>query len=304
MKVTVKRVAPIMYKHPRLQAEFEEAFYAHQLTENLIQENKDLRVQEGHLHDDLACANSRIKNLEALVEELNAQIDASESDVKFWKKAASENAEIAASAQHEADDWERSAHEHAKQVTAMQATIDRLEAQIVSMGKKNDGISAELAWFKAKAEEATAELALHEMGHYKRECDEWKVTADELAEKCAKFKDERDEAWREVKRLMSLEDEVEKYRDLAARRKDRADGLIAQNHELEEALAELRQEHAELGEDYDALVQTKRDYGEEIDRLRKVVTDLQTNRFTLEEIFVKILGFTENCERIVPSTDQ
>lgn len=298
MKVTVKRIAPIMYKHPRLQAEFEEAFYHHQLIEDLIQENKDLRVREGHLRDDLACANAQVAHIkaefdkykqdaskaafatgeilmeaerkaqsqEALIDELNAQIDASESNAKFWKKAASENAEIAASAQREADSWERSAHEHGKQVIAMQSTIDRLEAQIVSMGKKNDNISAELAWFRAKAEEAIAELAKHEMGHYKRECEEWKETADELAEKCTCYKQERDMARDEAR--------------------------------------ELRVALDDLTVDYDALVQTKRDYGEEIDRLRKVVTDLQTNRFTLDEIFSKIMVFAESCERIVPSTDQ
>lgn len=263
MKVTVKRVAPIKYKHPRLQAEFEEAFYRNQLIESLIQENKDLRVREGHLQDDFTCANARIAGQKALIDELNDQIGASEADAKFWKKAASENAELAANNLRDAAAWEHSAHEHGKQVIAMQSTIDNLEAQIVAMGKN---ISAELAWFKAKAEEATAELAMHEMGHYKKECEEWKETADELAERCACYKQERDMSRREADELRTALDD--------------------------------------LTVDYDALMQTKRDYGEEIDRLRKVVTDLQTNRFTLDEIFSKIMVFTENYERIVPSTDQ
>lgn len=35
---------------------------------------------------------------------------------------------------------------------------------------------------ETRLEEVTAELLKHEMGHYKRECEEWKQTADELAD--------------------------------------------------------------------------------------------------------------------------
>jgi chromosome segregation ATPase len=61
---------------------------------------------------------------------------------------------------------------------------------------------------------------------------------------------------------------------------------------------ELMEEHNELEADYDALVQTKREYGEEIDRLRKVVTNLQTNRFTTDEFIGMIM------KNFVPSTDK
>ena len=59
---------------------------------------------------------------------------------------------------------------------------------------------------------------------------------------------------------------------------------------------ELMEEHNELETDYDALIQTKREYGEEIDRLRKVVTELQTNRFTMGEIKNMICKYLENHE--------
>lgn len=59
---------------------------------------------------------------------------------------------------------------------------------------------------------------------------------------------------------------------------------------------EMMEEHNELEADYDALVQTKREYGEEIDRLRKVVTELQTNRFTTDEFINMIM------KNFVPST--
>ena len=62
----------------------------------------------------------------------------------------------------------------------------------------------------------------------------------------------------------------------------------------EEATTEL----AELNENYDELVKTKRDYAEEIDRLRKVVIDLQTNRFTTDE-FIGML-----VKNFMPSADK
>jgi chromosome segregation ATPase len=61
---------------------------------------------------------------------------------------------------------------------------------------------------------------------------------------------------------------------------------------------ELMEEHNELEADYDTLVQTKREYGEEIDRLRKVVVELQTNRFTTDE-FIGML-----VKNFMPSADK
>lgn len=61
---------------------------------------------------------------------------------------------------------------------------------------------------------------------------------------------------------------------------------------------EIMEEHNELEADYDALVQTKREYGEEIDRLRKVVTELQTNRFTTDEFIGMIM------KNFMPSADK
>jgi hypothetical protein len=57
------------------------------------------------------------------------------------------------------------------------------------------------------------------------------------------------------------------------------------------------EEHNELEADYDTLVQTKREYAEEIDRLRKVVTNLQSTRFTTDE-FIRMI-----TRELMPSTD-
>lgn len=246
MKVKVKRIVPIMYAHPALQAEFEKLF----------QENKDLRVREGHLKDDIVALQHRIEVLlsansdkDKLIDELNDQIDASESEVEFWKKAAEEDSEIASDALKDAADWEASAHEAASTIAEMQATIDRLEAQIVAMGKKNDSIIGEIAWWKAKAEEATAELVQYDVGKYQREIEEWQMTANTLSDRV---------------------------------------------RELQAEFAELQIEHQELGEDYDALVKTKCDYAEEIGRLRQENKRLR-NQMPLPEYMLRIIEMTREA---------
>ena len=316
MKVTVKRVAPIMYKNPRLQAEFEETFYRNQCIESLIQENKDLRVSEGHLRDDLACAEARIEKLtaelaqvkkdashaafatgeilleaerkahehEALIAELNEQITASETNATFWKKVATENAELAEQNIAQVAAWEHSAHEQGERVREQSETIARLEAQLVAIGKKNDELQREIAYWKGKTEEATAELVKCDIGHYQREIDEWQATANQLAEKCQKFQDERDKAWAALRELQDVESELEYYRDIATRRKERIDKLMDQIIELETELAELT-------EDYNALVQTKREYGEYIDTLRQEIKRLR-NQMSLPEFMRQFIEMT------------
>lgn len=97
---------------------------------------------------------------------------------------------------------------------------------------------------------------------------------------------------------------AEAYAEMEAMFQENKDLRVSEGHlrdDLARAqvlIAELETELAELTADYDALVQTKREYGEEIDRLRKVVTNLQTNRFTYEEVIKMIMN------HVVPSTDQ
>ena len=268
--------------------------------EAMFQENKDLHVSEGHLRDDLACAEARIEKLtaelaqikkdashaafatgeilleaerkaheqEALIAELNDQITATEEDAEFWKKAAAENAELAEQNIAQVAAWERSANE----------------------------LKREVAYWKCKAQEAIAELAKFDVGYYQRAVDEWQTTADQLAEKCQKFQDERDKAWAALRGLQNVESELEYYRDIAAHRKERNDKLMEQIRELETELAELT-------EDYDALVQTKREYGECIDTLRQENKRLR-NQMPLPEFMRQFIEMTrEAVQNEFPDSD-
>jgi chromosome segregation ATPase len=268
---------------PKVQNKYYEQVIAEAYAEmeTMFQENKDLRVSEGHLRSDLACAQAQIEKLTAelaqvkndashaafatgeilleaerkaqqqedLIAELNDQITASEADVKFWKKAAAENAELSEQNIAQVAAWERSAHEQDEQIQEQRKTIARIEAQLVAMGKKNDEIQHELTYWKSKAEEATAELVKYDIGHYQREIDEWKATADKLSERL---------------------------------------------RELQAAFADLQLEHQELGEDYDALVKTKCEYAEYIDTLRQEVRRLR-NQMSLPEFMRQFIEMTREA---------
>lgn len=315
---------------PKVQNKYYEQVIAEAYAEmeTMFQENKNLRVSEAHLRDDLACAEARIEKLttelaqvkkdasqaalatgetlikadckaqeqEALIAELNDQIAASEADVKFWKKAAAENAELSEQNIAQVAAWERSAHEQGERTKKQSETIARLETQLVAMGKKNDELQRELAYWKGKAEETTAELVKCDVGHYQKEIDELQATANQLSEKCQKFQDERDKAWAALRGLQSVESELEYYRDIATHRKERIEKLMDQ-------IIELETELAELNEDYEALVQTKREYGEYIDTLRQENKRLR-NQMPLPEFMRQFIEMTrEAVQNEFPDSD-
>lgn len=61
------------------------------------------------------------------------------------------------------------------QLDGAEKVIESLETQLTRAELCNTALESRL-------EEVTVELLKHEMGHYKRECEEWKQTADELAD--------------------------------------------------------------------------------------------------------------------------
>lgn len=158
--------------------------------ERLFQENKDLRVSEGHLRDDLTCAQARIEKLTAeLAESKNESSRGMSTMVKLWEEAVNE---------------------------------------------------------RIKAEERAEEyhIALMESDCRVDECE---------------------------KRIEYLENELKQTEAIANQ-------VIEERDELRERAQNL---------------------SKEIDRLRKVVVDLQTHRFTVGEIKSMICQYLEGFE---PST--
>ena len=64
------------------------------------------------------------------------------------------------------------------------------------------------------------------------------------------------------------------------------------------ATEQLQEEYNELEENFDELERVHKLWGEEIDRLRKVVIELQTNRYTTDEFISMLL------KNFMPSADK
>ena len=65
-----------------------------------------------------------------------------------------------------------------------------------------------------------------------------------------------------------------------------------------EVMEQMQEEYNELKENFDELERVHKLWGEEIDRLRRVVTELQTNRFTTDEFIGMLL------KNFMPSADK
>lgn len=83
-----------------------------------------------------------------------------------------------------------------------------------------------------------------------------------------------------------------KYDEVSQKMEGYKTQLIVTNQEnlaRAKAMEQLREEYNELEENFDELERVHKLWGEEIDRLRRVVTELQTNRFTTDEFIGMIM---------------
>ena len=131
---------------------------------------------------------------------------------------------------------------------------------------------------------------------YRSSAEAWRTEHDKVVadvalyrEKAKKYLEERDLAWDANKRMEGNEETITYYQEIADRRKEKLD-------EAMRTVTSLNNDIHELEETIDGLNEDKRAYGEEIDRLRKVVTELQTNRFTMGEIQNMIRKYLESFE--------
>ena len=260
--------------------------------ERLFQENKDLRLSESHLKDDLAKSESES------TQGMNAV-------VKFWEEAvkeknkAKERAEEYRIAAMESDcrvnelekqlEWVRNKNEEwAAVAQGLRNTIEEMKAQKEADDKKSEEICTAC---NERYEEVLAER-------------------NRLREEVARLTTERDTSVSENSELIftinELQDKLEVERNLRVEAEKTYDKVASEAYDMHQQITNLTidntclknkvEELSELETDYNALVQTKREYGEEIDRLRKVVTELQTNRFTMGEIKNMICKYLENHE--------
>lgn len=188
---------------------------AHREIERLIQENKELRLAESRALSDKRKAESDLStlkkkfsdtcaerdNLQAAYKQVQASI--SQIVLNFDEDRKTLEAEIKRvcdekqalfaqieDAEQEAARWKRSADQNAELAQEEIQTNERLTKQIVDMGHRID--------------ELLGQIAAHKMGLDKREIEDWKKTAENLAETVRSLELEKNEAHARIDELQKL----------------------------------------------------------------------------------------------------
>ena len=312
--------------------------------ERLFQENKDLRLSESHLKDDLAKSESES------AQGMNAM-------VKFWEEAVKEKnkAEERAEEYHialmESDcriaelekqlEWVRDKNdEWAAVAQGLRNTIDEMKAQKEADDKKSEEICtacneryedvlAERNRLRSEVVRLTEErnTAVHENTEMMFEInelqDKWEAEHNLRAEAEKAYDKVASEAYDMHQQITNLtvdntrlENKVEELETEVDACHHNIDGYIEGNRRMRaeyekkleteqdqtkywrEKYQQLLETHDELEENFDELERVHKLWGEEIDRLRKTIIDLQTNRFTTDE-FIGML-----VKNFMPSADK
>lgn len=153
VKVYVKSSAKVQEKY------YEQAIAeAYAENESLFQKNRDLERQ-------IVCMERDFKAMKKKFSDVCADRDNLEAAYKQVQASISQIV-------HNFEDTRKELEGEVKRVCQEK---QELYAQLEDAAMENTALETRL-------EEVAAELLKHEMGHYKRECEEWKQTADELAD--------------------------------------------------------------------------------------------------------------------------
>lgn len=319
-----------------------------QIIESLFQENKDLRLSESHLRDQLNIVRQQsearrqvICERDKLIQELNEEVQASNDEL--------ENVQC-------------DLVDHVKLQEEMCDTIDNLRTKVANVSAERDNFEASykqvIQWWgneQTKAREAEAHAEEYRIALMESDCrvdelekqlewvrnknEEWAQFAATQKDTIAAQKEEK-EALEDIVRSFEetrkdYEEEIhaqhvekrewmQKYEELKAQKEaddkkceetcaacnERYEDVLAERNHLRGEVerltyerntavngnAELIEENVELRENLDAATNIRIEYAQEIDRLRKVVTNLQSTRFTTDE-FLRMIA-----RELMPST--
>lgn len=220
------------------------------------------------LYEDVLAERNRLRSEVAL---LTAERDTS----------VSENSELIFTINELQDKWEA---EHNLRVEAEKA-YDKVTSEAYDMHQKITNLTIDNTRLENKVEELEAEVdtCRHNIDGY------IEGNRRMRAEYEKKMETEQDQTkyWR--KKHDEVLQKMEGYKTQ----------LIVSNNEnlaRAKAMEQLQEEHNELEENFNELERVHKLWGEEIDRLRRVVTELQTNRFTMGEIQNIISKYLESFE--------
>lgn len=263
--------------------------------ERLFQENKDLRVYTGHLRDELNLSQQqsearrqviceRDQHIQELEESLEKNTRLRETSITKMAEIQTKLYEQMREAIHAGAEINIELMEADATIGEQKKRIEWLEEEIARLANERDTAVNEntaLTFDVNDLRDALdVEKELRSRAEHERE---------EFREKAGKYLDERNAAWDANKRLSGNEETITHYQEIADRRKEQLD-------EAMRTITSLNDDIRELEETIDGLNEDKREYAEEIDRLRKVVTNLQSTRFTTDE-FIRMIA-----RELMPST--
>lgn len=156
---------------------------------------------------DLAAAYAENERLFQKTRDLERQIVCMERDFQAMKK---KHSDACADRDNLEAAYKQMQASFGKVVHNFEDTRKELEGEVKRVCKEKQELYAQLedaavenTALETRLEEVTAELLKHEMGHYKRECEEWKQAAGELSDNVNELNDLLSEERRKVRRLES-----------------------------------------------------------------------------------------------------
>ena len=286
--------------------------------ERLFQENKDLRVSEGHLRDELNLARQQSSS-----QDMDTMVD-------IWKKAVEEKIK----AEERAEEYHIALMESDCRVNECEKRMDWLSKEVALLTAERDtsvSENSELIFTINELQdkwEAEHNLRVEAEKAYDRVTSEaydmhqqiTNLTIDNtrLENKVEELEDEVDTCRHNIdgyiegnrrmraeyeKKMETEQDQTKywhkKHDEVLQKMEGYKTQLIVSNNEnlaRAKAMEQLQEEHNELEENFNELERVHKLWGEEIDRLRRVVTELQTNRFTMGEIQNMIRKYLESFE--------
>jgi DNA repair exonuclease SbcCD ATPase subunit len=287
--------------------------------ERLFQENKDLRVQVGHLRDELANAQASAEIQRGFREEMAEEIEALEKElvksenessqgmnamVKFWEEAVTEKNK----AEERAEEYRIALMESdcrvdelEKQLAWMREEVARLTNERDTAVNENTVITFDFNELREKWE---VERNLRTKAE--RQVEELRTEVDACHHNIDGYIEGNRRMRAEYEKKMEAEQDQTKYwhkkHDEVLQKMEgyKTQLIVANKENLARAktMEQLQEEYNELEANFDELERVHKLWGEEIDRLRRVVTELQTNRFTTDEFISMIM------KNFMPSTDK
>ena len=144
------------------------------------------KAQEKYYEQVIAEAYAENERLFQKTRDLERQIVCMERDFQAMKK---KHSDACADRDNLEAAYKQMQASFSKVVHNFEDTRRELEGEVKRVCKEKQELYAQLedaavenTALETRLGEVTAELLKHEMGHYKRECEEWKQTADELAD--------------------------------------------------------------------------------------------------------------------------